>query len=58
MKFIRRATTTDFISDQSDSVGPDGGTITIVDVPNRADTALEVELDDGSTVVILGYLRK
>lgn len=58
MKFIRRANQDLFIEDQSDSIGPGGGTVTITDVPITPDTAIEVELDDGTTVVLLGYLRK
>jgi len=62
MKFIRRANKADYIEDQtiSISIGAGGGTDTDVveNLPKIADTAVEVELDDGSVVVLLGYLRK
>lgn len=62
MKFIRRANKADFIEDQeiSITIGSGGGTATdtIENLPKNPDTALEVELDDGSTVVLLGYLRR
>lgn len=54
MKFIRRTTTSDYIADQ---VIPEGGG-TVEDVPITPTDALEVELDDGSTYVLLGYKRK
>ena len=62
MKFIRRANKTDFVQDQtiSISIGAGGGTDTDVveNVPNNPDTAIEVELDDGTVVILLGYTRK
>ena len=62
MKFIRRATKADYLEDQivSISIGSGGGTDTDVveNLPKIADTAIEVELDDGTVVVLLGYLRK
>jgi hypothetical protein len=62
MKFIRRANKADFIEDQTVSItiGGDGGTDTdtIENLPKNPDTAIEVELNDGSVVVLLGYLRK
>jgi hypothetical protein len=58
MKFIRRANKADFIEDQIVSIGSGGGTDTIENLPKNPDTAIEVELDDGLTVVLLGYLRK
>ncbi len=62
MKFIRRANKADFIENQtiSISIGEGGGTDTdtIENLPKNPDTAIEVELDDGNVVVLLGYLRK
>lgn len=58
MKFIRRKTTAGYVANQTISIGPDGGTDTIENIPTLADTAIEVELDDGSTIILLGYLRK
>lgn len=62
MRFIRRANKNDFLETQtvSISIGAGGGTDTddIENLPVVADTAIEVELDDGTTVVLLGYLRK
>lgn len=62
MKFIRRNTTANFLEDQTITVtiGAGGGSDsdTIENLPKAADTAIEVELEDGSTVVLLGYLRK
>ena len=62
MKFIRRTTQTDYVADQTISItlGAGGGTDTDVveSVPLAPDTAIEVELDDGNVVVLLGYLRK
>lgn len=62
MKFIRRTNQTDYIADQTVSItlGAGGGTDTdiVEGVPLIPDTAIEVELDDGNVVVLLGYLRK
>lgn len=62
MKFIRRKTPTDYTETKSVTIFlsgvPGSDTETIPDVPKAPDTALEVELDDGSVVVLLGYLRK
>lgn len=62
MKFIRRKNKADYIEDQtiSISIGDGGGTDTdtIENLPKEPDTALEVELEDGTVVVLLGYLRK
>jgi len=58
MKFIRRANKTEYIENQTVTIGSGGGSDTIENLPKTADTALEVQLDDGSIVVILGYLRK
>lgn len=58
MKFIRRTDKTDFIENQTVTIGAGGGSDTIENLPKNPDTAIEVELDDGSTVVLLGYLRK
>jgi hypothetical protein len=58
MKFIRRANKTEYIENQTVTIGSGGGSDTVENLPKAADTALEVQLDDGSIVVILGYLRK
>ena len=62
MKFIRRTNKADFLEDQTVfiTIGAGGGTDTdvIENLPKAADTAIEVELDDGNVVVLLGYLRK
>lgn len=62
MKFIRRSNKAEYLENQTVtiSIGEGGGTDTdtIENLPKNPDTALEVELDDGSVVVLLGYLRK
>lgn len=62
MKFIRRKDQSEYIEDQdiSITIGDSGGTDTdtVENIPKVPDTALEVELDDGTVVVLLGYLRK
>ena len=58
MKCIRRAKTTDFLENQVVTIGAGGGSDTIENLPKTAQTAIEVELDDGSVVVLLGFLRK
>ena len=62
MKFIRRAKTADFLETQTVSItiGAGGGTDTdnVENLPKNPDTAIEVELDDGNVIVLLGYLRK
>ena len=58
MKFIRRTNQANFVADQTVSIGGGGGSDIVENVPKLPDTALEVELDDGSTIVLLGYLRK
>jgi len=54
IKFVRRVTKTDYTDDIV--IGADGGTI--VAAPITPDTAIEVELDDGTIIVLLGYTRK
>lgn len=62
MRFIRRTNKEQYTEDQivTISIGSGGGTDTdtIENLPKDPDTAIEVELDDGTTVVLLGYLRK
>lgn len=62
MKFIRRKPTTDYIEDQevTITIGDSGGTDTdiVENLPKNPEVALEVELDDGSVVVLLGYNRR
>jgi hypothetical protein len=56
--FVRRANINNFVADQTVTIGAGGGTDTVENVPTRPDAALEIQLDDGSVFVILGYLRK
>lgn len=58
MKFTRRANKTDFIENQTVTIGVGGGSDTIENLPKNPDTAIEVELEDGTIVVLLGYTRK
>lgn len=62
MRFIRRKTPTDYTETKTVeiflSAVPGLDQDTIENVPKAPDTALEVELDDGSVVVLLGYLRR
>ena len=58
MKFIRRKTTDGYVANQTVSIPDGGGTDTVENIPTLADTAIEVELDDGSIIILLGYLRK
>lgn len=62
MKFVRRVNQNTYVENQdiSITIGMGGGTDTdtVENIPKLADTAIEVELDDGSVVVLLGYLRK
>lgn len=58
MKYVRRADKTEYLENQSVTIGAGGGSDTVENLPKVADTAIEVELDDGSIVVLLGYLRK
>lgn len=58
MKYVRRADKTEYLENQIVTIGAGGGSDTVENLPKVADTAIEVELDDGSIVVLLGYLRK
>lgn len=58
MKSIRRADKSQYIENQTVTIGVGGGSDTIENLPKNPDTAIEVELEDGSVVVLLGYLRK
>lgn len=62
MKSIRRVSPINYIENQTVeiSIGEGGGTDTdiIENLPKNPDTALEVELDDGTVVVLLGYQRR
>lgn len=60
MKFIRRKKESDYTADTTITVTIDSVDYD-VDLPGIAvapDKAIEVELDDGSVIVLLGYLRK
>lgn len=58
MKSIRRVNKSLYIENQTVTIGSGGGTDTIENLPKAANTAIEVELDDGTVVVLLGYTRK
>ncbi len=58
MKFIRRTTKDSFLENQTISIGAGGGIDTVENLPKLPDEALEIELDDGSTYVVLAYKRK
>ena len=62
MKFVRRSNGADFVENKivSITIGAGGGTDTdtLPNVPKNPDSAIEVQLDDGSVIVLLGYLRK
>lgn len=62
MKFVRRSNKADFVEDKivSITIGAGGGTDTetLDDIPKNPDTAIEVELDDGTIIILLGYTRK
>ena len=58
IKFTRRVNKADFIENQTVTIGAGGGSDTIENLPKNPDSAIEVELDDGSVLVLLGYLRK
>lgn len=58
MKFIKRLDYTDYIADQTVTIGSGGGSDTVEDVPLEPTEAIEVELDDGRVVVLLAYTRK
>lgn len=62
MKSIRRVSPVNYIENQTVeiSIGEGGGTDTdiIENLPKNPDTAIEVELNDGTVVVLLGYLRR
>lgn len=62
MKFIKRVNQNQFVENQDViiTIGAGGGTDndTVENIPKMADTAIEVELDDGTIVVLLGYIRK
>ena len=59
MKFIRRTTTSDYIEDQTVTIGAGGGSDNVENLLKGTDLeALEVELDDGSVYVLVGFKRK
>jgi hypothetical protein len=60
MKFIRRKNIADYTEDATFDVNIAGTDypVTIEGLGAAADTALEVELDDGTVVILLGYIRK
>lgn len=58
MRFVRRVDKTAYLENQTVTIGAGGGSDTVTDLPKAADAALEVTLDDGNVVVLLGYLRK
>lgn len=56
IRYVRRATVADYIANQTVTIG--AGSDTVEDLPKKPDEALEIELDDGSIFVVLGYYRK
>lgn len=58
MKFLRRANTSNYIEDQTVSIGGGGGSDIVENLPKAPDEALEIEMDDGSVYVVLAYKRK
>lgn len=58
MKYVRRADKADYIENQTVNIGSGGGSDTIENLPKAPDEALEIEMDDGSVFVVLGYYRK
>lgn len=60
MRFIRRTTTDEYTDDETISVviGENTYPVNIEGLAVAPDEAIEVELDDGSVFVLLGYRRK
>lgn len=60
MKFIRRATKTNFTDDYEFTATIDSVEypVAVTGIAAPPDTAIEVELDDGSIIVLVGYIRK
>jgi hypothetical protein len=58
MKFIRRTPKTDYIENQTVTIGAGGGSDTVNNLPKNPDEAIEIEMDDGSVYVVLAYKRK
>ena len=58
MRFIRTVPYENYIEDQTVTIGMGGGSDTVEDIPLAPNAGLEIELDDGSVFVILGYRRK
>lgn len=60
MKFIRRVSPDSLYQNQDVNISIGGGSDsdTVENVLTVADQGLEVELEDGSVFVLLGYLRK
>lgn len=62
MKSIRKIPYTDYVANQTVSItiGAGGGTDTdtVENVPTTPNAAIEIELDDGTVFVVLGYNRK
>lgn len=58
MRYVRRADKADYIEDQTVNIGSGGGSDTIENLPKAPDEALEIEMNDGSVFVVLGYYRK
>lgn len=60
MRFIRRANTSSFTDDYQFTATIDGNDydVDVTGIAAPPDSAIEVELDDGSVIVLVGYLRK
>lgn len=53
-KFIRRVDVTNYMGDQTVSIGAGGGSDTVENVPLQAGTAYEFDIE-GKRVVFIGY---
>lgn len=60
MRFIRRGNVSNFTDDYEFTATIESVEypVSVTGIAAPPDTAIEVELDDGSVVVLLGYLRK
>lgn len=58
VRYVRRANKADYVENQTVSIGAGGGSDVIENLPKNPDEAIELEMDDGSVFVVLGYFRK
>jgi hypothetical protein len=57
IQFLKRVAYTDYIADQTVTIGSGGGTDTVEDIPKPPSVALEVEIE-GKRFVLLAYETK